>query len=58
MKTVRAYYDTVLDYHVVKGMDILLRRNTHHILKLISPGSYGLIIKDMHISVEGKVKVQ
>ena len=58
MKTVRAYYDIVLDYDVVKEMDILLRRKTHHILKLISPGGYGLIIKDMHISVEGKVKVQ
>ena len=51
MKTVRAYYDIVLDYDVVKGMDILLRRKTHHIFKLISPVGYGLIIKVMHISV-------
>ena len=50
MKTVRAYYDIVLDYDVVKGMDILLRRK-HHTLKLISPGGYGHIIKVMHISV-------
>ena len=41
MKTARAYYDIVLDYRVVKGMD---RRKIHHTLKLISPGGYGHII--------------
>ena len=50
-KTVRAYYDIVLDYHVVKGMDVLLRRKIHHILKLISPDDNGHIIKAMLISV-------
>ena len=57
-KTVRAYYDIVLDYHVVKGMDILLRRKIHHILKLISPGDNGHIIKVMHISVTYKVSLR